>query len=181
MNKNIAQLRWICGLHTQNLKATLQNILTLLLPSTDYQYDISRTNLRNVTNHDGVENGHKTDQQRREDEQHKKCCDSVYSSTSSIPMSVSCFGSNHNISDPILDTLKYECQIERSYSPIFRLTRKPTNKDVKCSTYETGLSQILAIPEAFLNQQISPNSFKSYMSTCNTPGGSNIGASTYTG
>ncbi|KAI4471451.1 uv radiation resistance-associated protein [Holotrichia oblita] len=175
LNKNIAQLRWICGLHTQNLKATLPNLLTLLLPISDQLEENSRINLRDVTKLDGVENGHK-DQEKRLDELKK--CDSVYGSASSIPMSISCFGSNHNISDPILDSLKHECQIERSYSPIFRLTKKPSKQNIKCSTNETGLSQILAIPEAFLNQQISPNSFKSYMSTCNTPGISDIEAST---
>jgi UV radiation resistance-associated gene protein len=30
LNKNIAQLRWYCGLSTQDLRATLPNLLNLL-------------------------------------------------------------------------------------------------------------------------------------------------------
>lgn len=48
MNKNIAQLRWCCGLPTQDLRATLPNLLVLLQGNTDYRYDRPDSGLSSI-------------------------------------------------------------------------------------------------------------------------------------
>ncbi|XP_022911167.2 UV radiation resistance-associated protein [Onthophagus taurus] len=153
LNKNIAQLRWICGLHTQNLKATLPNLLTFLLQTAEFTRP--KPIEKDTTKSDGENNGKHDD---KDSVDGSKKYGSIYSSTNSIPFS---YVSAQNASDPILESLKLEYQEEKPFVSTFKPSERPA--PVKVVQHESSLSQVLAIPEAFLTQQISPNSFKSYM------------------
>ncbi|KAK4873183.1 hypothetical protein RN001_015212 [Aquatica leii] len=134
LNKNIAQLRWLCGQHTPDLRATLPNLQSFLQGrgNKDHALAALPTNKTKTPNH-------------------------VYKSVDFISQFEKPFlGSSSNISDPILDTLRQENQ-ERTMSPI--------NRRKKNDGPRPGLSEILAIPEAFLTQQISTNAFKTFATT----------------
>lgn len=52
LNKNIAQLRWFCGLPTQDLRATLPNLFGLLQGTSDFRYergDSGFSSIRQIT------------------------------------------------------------------------------------------------------------------------------------
>lgn len=74
------------------------------------------------------------------------------------------FGSNSNISDPVLDSLRHKCQMQRFSSPtkvqgkIFSSSTQFRNRE--CGK---GLNEILTIPEAYLNKQISSESLRNFM------------------
>ncbi|XP_019872280.2 UV radiation resistance-associated gene protein isoform X2 [Aethina tumida] len=139
LNKNIAQLRWLYYIHTPDLKATLPNLLGLLHGPRDrveLTTPFSGAGLLDTLSCAGLEDDPK---------RHSP-------STSGLPcqqlVSLRSFGSSPNICDPILDCLKHERLQQRSASPVSHRTR-------------TGqCSKELAIPEAFLNRQISKDSFK---------------------
>ncbi|KAK5640261.1 hypothetical protein RI129_011072 [Pyrocoelia pectoralis] len=138
LNKNIAQLRWLCNQQTPDLRATLTNLQHLLMGPEDK---------------DGLSSSSR----------HLKKLDlsisSIYKSADFLSHFEKPFlGSSSNISDPILDTLKLEYQ-EQSMSPTNR------NKKKTESALRPGLSEILAIPEAYMTQEITSNAFKTFTST----------------
>lgn len=73
------------------------------------------------------------------------------------------FGSNPNISDPILDCLRHENHLQRLSSPTRNQGKKPSSKPCRNSECGKGLSEILTIPEAYLNKQISSDSLRNFM------------------
>lgn len=81
------------------------------------------------------------------------------------PVSLHSFVSITNISDPILDSIKQDNQTQRSNSPTRRPVRKSLSQMCRNRECGRGLSEILAIPEAYLNRQISKDSLKNYMVT----------------
>ncbi|KAF5282259.1 hypothetical protein FQR65_LT14391 [Abscondita terminalis] len=125
LNKDIAQLRWLCGQHTPDLRATLPNLQSLLQGRNKDHHQPNKTLA--VKNLDFFNH-----------------------------LDKSFLGSSTNVADPILDTLRQENQ-DRPLSPVHR--RK------KSDGPRPGLSEILAIPEAFLTQQISSNAFKTFATT----------------
>ena len=159
LNKNIAQFRWFCGIYTPNLKATLPNLLALL-EGRHFYPELMRCNKAAAEEAEAS-----CEEQRSEIDTN---CKLNPRDTSSNP--IFCpnqFTSPQNISDPILDVLRQECMQERSYT---RTTTKKHTKNLKLSETGPGLSQVLAIPEAFLNQQITSVSFRSYMAKCDRTG-----------
>ncbi|KAG5887925.1 hypothetical protein JTB14_003021 [Gonioctena quinquepunctata] len=137
LNKNLAQFRWLLGMNTADLRATLRNLLTFLQGPIDLSL---RTAL-----------GAPPDQ--------------LPSNDSSTLVSLQRFGSISNISDPILDCIKNENRIKRSSSPPRKSPKKSSSLRCRSSECGKGLSEILAIPEAYLNKQISSDSFRNYMRT----------------
>lgn len=158
LNKNIAQLRWFCGIYTPNLKATLPNLLALLEGRHFYP------ELMNYKKATAEEAEALCEEQSGIDSNSKLNSRDISSNPIFCPNQ---FTSPQNISDPILDVLRQECMQERSYS---RTIIKKHTKNLKLSETGPGLSQVLAIPEAFLNQQITSVSFRSYMTKCDKTG-----------
>ncbi|KAF5281404.1 hypothetical protein FQA39_LY17800 [Lamprigera yunnana] len=137
LNKDIGQLRWMCGQHTPDLRATLSNLHSLLQgrETKDVPTTLAINKIKNLS----------------------ISSSSINKSADFISQFEKPFiGSSSNICDPILDTLRQENQ-ERCMSPI--------NRKKKTDGPRPGLSEILAIPEAFLTQQISSNAFKTYATT----------------
>lgn len=148
LNKNIAQLRLLCGQQTPDLRATLPNLLTFLqgkdvkdiIPSLVGKLEMLEARLK-------LEEG--ADQP----------------STSNGDSGVKhVFRDDPHVPDPLLDALKKQCSLEKVYIPAKRLEKKIKKNEEQ----GPGLSEILAIPEAYLNQQISTKVFKSYMSTASS-------------
>lgn len=136
-------------MNTDNLKATLPNLLQLLQGNKES----NKPPLPPPTNYKMLP-ATKLQMSRKKSNE-----DLLKTSSTEKFVSLTSYGSNPNISDPILDLIKHENK-QRSLSP--------NNKHTKmCRSSECGpgLSEILAIPEAYLNRQISSNSFKNYMSS----------------
>lgn len=156
LNKNIAQLRWLCGQHTPDLRATLSNLHALLQGCENKESS-------------NVISANKTCQKVPQPLE----CSSYNSDVSEKGQSYSSrgldfighFDKTSSVSDPILDTLRHECQLERSQSPTGQSRKKSGAGSTKSSESKPGLSEILAIPEAFMSQQISQSTFKSYIAT----------------
>lgn len=168
LNKNVAQLRFLCGIHTSDLKATLPNLLGLLqgkMLHTD-ELHVARTPADNdhtlkqqkvitsIESADGDGSDKTADQRQLE-----RPSDF---SLKIVPLHNYNLGINQTVSDPILDSLKSETQEQQMNS--YRNMRKP-NKREKNHECGPGLSDILAIPEAFLNQEISSTCFKTYITS----------------
>ncbi|CAH1155271.1 unnamed protein product [Phaedon cochleariae] len=71
------------------------------------------------------------------------------------------FSSVSNLSDPILDFIRQECQQQKQHSPSKKSASSGKSRSSECGR---GLGEILAIPEAYLNRRISSDSFRSFMS-----------------
>lgn len=145
LNKNIAQLRYLYGLNTIELKSTLQNLLTFLqgkgyksktyhaLPVEELGKEATNGTNKSTVDHDN--------------DQHDKSSggtsDHIYNSTMNVT------------------NLNYTFKEEQHYNTSFTPTRR-RNKPKQSET-GPGLSEILAVPEAFLNKQITTNTFRNYM------------------
>lgn len=140
LNKNIAQLRWLLSMNTHDLKATLSNLLTLLQIQRDSRHEPAR---------------------RSEIPANKKITFKFSSSDKYVGLHS--FGSNSNISDPILDWLRHENHLQRLSSPTRNQGKKPFSKPFRSSECGKGLNEILTIPEAYLNKQISSDSLRNFM------------------
>lgn len=123
LNKNVAQLRLLCGLHTPDLKATLPNLLGLLQGK-----------------------GYRSEAEQPPSET---------ASISRVPVNLRfpIVSNNVIVSDPVLEPMKSECQCEV-------VKRKPRVDRSECGP---GLSEILAIPEAYLNKEITTSCLKNYI------------------
>lgn len=150
LNKNIAQLRWIFLMNTPDLKSTLSNLLSFLQGYKEYKQDrfmLLRTSL--VLN---------------------ESPDNSLESNSSIThlnlqklWHMHAYESSHNLYDPILESLRHEKHLVMPFNPASVVSSKK-NKEKSHNVEECpGLSEILAIPEAFLNKQISSQSLKNYI------------------
>lgn len=139
----MAQLRWLLSMNTNDLKATLFNLLTFLRglkeprTSTASKQELP-SNSKKITFNIGPSEKH---------------------------VGLHSFGSISNISDPILDCLRQENQLNSSTSPTRNTSKKSLSKTCRSSECGRGLSEILAIPEAYLNKQISSESLRNYMAT----------------
>lgn len=155
INKNIAQLRCLYGLNTPELKSTLLNLLTFL-QGKDYKTHLTKS-------HEHLNDAHCYRKENETDSVDLNKIDGCKSDSlenvhkNSISPAHN-FGSTPNISQPILDMLKHESCIEKSNGN----PKKPIKKKSKPSESGPGLSEILAIPEAFLNKQMSASAFKNY-------------------
>ncbi|XP_018564038.1 uncharacterized protein LOC108905583 [Anoplophora glabripennis] len=149
LNKNLAQLRWLFYMNTSDLKSTLPNLLNFLQGQKEFRFEsLSPTNISLSSKHDQPGDAKQSPPHLAVSEKY---------------VSLHSFGSNPNISDPILDCIRHENQIQRSSSPTRKPSRKPVSKPCRNSECGRGLSEILAIPEAFLNKQISSDSFRNYI------------------
>lgn len=138
LNKNIAQLRLLCGLHTPDLKATLPNLLGLLQGK-----------------------GYKTEAQKP----HSDIESTISSSRTFVNLRFPiCGGSNNSAaSDPVLEPMKQELNnISQGESQGVR-QRRVTRTGERSESGGPGLSEILAIPEAFLNKEISSSCLRNYI------------------
>ncbi|XP_074032875.1 UV-resistance associated gene isoform X2 [Leptinotarsa decemlineata] len=136
LNKNLAQFRWFLNMNTVDLKATLRNLLTFL----QGPGELSAASTRTLPPPDRSLTGPKFVSLQR-----------IASSSSTI-------------SDTILDSIRREKRISRSISPttlkkFSQLGRGSPERGGK------GLSEILAVPEAYLNRQISSESFRNFART----------------
>lgn len=155
INKNIAQLRCLYGLNTPELKSTLLNLLTFL-QGKDYKINLTKSHER--LSDAGT--------YRKENESGSLCsskidgckADSLENVHKNSFSPMHSFGSTPNISQPILDMLRHESYLEKSNGN----SRKPIKKKSKQSESGPGLSEILAVPEAFLNKQMTASAFKKY-------------------
>ncbi|KAJ8954099.1 hypothetical protein NQ318_004404 [Aromia moschata] len=147
LNKNLAQLRWLCYMNTSDLRATLSNLSGFLQGQRDLRHEPPLP--KPPPNHEkGTDRGAASNPVANE----------KYVSLHSL-------GSNPNVSDPILDCIRQEKQSQRSSSPTGRPGKRAVSKPCRDSECGRGLGEILAIPEAFLNKQISSDSFRSYMAS----------------
>ncbi|XP_057651065.1 UV radiation resistance-associated gene protein [Diorhabda carinulata] len=137
LNKNIAQFRWLFYMNTVELKATLYNLLTFLQNPREIKIDASSSSSLKQYEIRPVK---------------KLDIDQVVSLRS--------FNSISNVSDPLLDCIRLENRLKTSQSPS-RIEKKSGGK--KCGECGKGLSEILAVPEAYLNKQISSESFRNFM------------------
>lgn len=158
LNKNIAQLRLLCGLHTSDLKATLPNMLGLLQGKVLHTEETQLPRTSSEHCHLLKQDKLVTNAELSKEKQVERL-----SEISSKVLHNYNIGTNQNVSDPILDSLKSECQ-EQHMSLYSRHLRKPCKKE-KDSACGPSLSDILAIPEAFLNQEISTTCFKNYITS----------------
>lgn len=150
LNKNLAQLRWLFYLNTSDLKSTLPNLLNFLQGQKEFQVEsLAQTTVSLNSNFGEAKLSSPTSQS--------------HLAINEKYVSLHSFGSNPNISDPILDCIRHENQIKRSGSPTRKPSKKPISKPCRNNECGRGLSEILAIPEAFLNKQISSDSFRNYM------------------
>lgn len=156
LNKNIAQLRWLLSMNTNDLKATLSNLLTLLQIQRDSRHETTGRSEINLK---------------------KKITFNLSSSEKYVGLHS--FGSNSNISDPILDWLRHENHIRRLNSPSKAQGKKSSSKPCRSSECGKGLSEILTIPEAYLNKQISSDSLRNYMAAGKCYVGQNQGHNSY--
>ncbi|KAJ8924929.1 hypothetical protein NQ315_001092 [Exocentrus adspersus] len=151
LNKNLAQLRWLFYMNTSDLKSTLPNLLSFLQGQQEFR----------------IEPVPPVGPKRDAPEDTKATAQSSPSHlvVNEKYVSLHSFGSNSNISDPILDCIRHENQIQRSNSPTRKPSRKPVSKPCSSSECGRGLGEILAIPEAFLSKQISSDSFRNYIAS----------------
>ncbi|XP_025830467.1 UV radiation resistance-associated gene protein [Agrilus planipennis] len=152
LNKNIAQLRWLCGQHTPNLRGTLSNLLSLLqsketrTPSRCYFLNRHENVLSSssVTSDPSLS----SDQASINELRPRNCKDLMEGKSSNTLVS------HQNPSEP-LHPKPFGCK-----SP----TRKGNRRYDRCDNQENlGLSQILSVPEAYMNKQISSGDFKTYL------------------
>ncbi|XP_072382566.1 UV radiation resistance-associated gene protein [Diabrotica undecimpunctata] len=143
LNKNLAQFRWLFYMNTTDLRATLHNLLTFLQNPRELRTDASScaSTKPNLNIHKPVIPIEKTERF----------------------VSLRSFSSISNVSDPLLDCIRQENRLEISNNPNSRLERNPNVK--KCTHGECGkgLSEILAVPEAYMNRQISSDSFRNFV------------------
>lgn len=133
LNKNISQLRLLCGLHTPDLKATLPNLLGLL-QGKGYRSEAEQQPGKSQSEVDAA-------------------------SVSKGPVNLRFpTGYNNVASDPVLEPMKHEYHSEQSCS--LAVKRRPRVDRSECGP---GLSEILAIPEAFLNKEITTSCLKNYI------------------
>lgn len=142
LNKNLAQFRWLIYMNTTDLKATLYNLLTFLQGPRDLRID------------------HHPLPKIEVPLQKKLEIDKLVSLRS--------FNTISNVSDPLLDCIRHENRLQRSSSP-GRENRvdRHNGGGKKCVHSECGrgLSEILAVPEAYMSRQISSDSFRNFMFT----------------
>lgn len=126
-------------MNTYDLKATLANLLALLQIQKDSRQEVSR---------------------RTEIPLNKKI---TFNLTSGKYVGLHSFGSNSSISDPILDWLRHENRLHRMSSPTRSQGKKYVSKGSRNSESGRGLTEILTIPEAYLNKQIDSESLRNFM------------------
>lgn len=139
-------------MNTSDLKSTLPNLLNFLQGQKEFRIESLAPTSTSLSSKQG------------EPKQSSPASPS-HLAVSEKYVSLHSFGSNSNISDPILDCIRHENQVRRSSSPTRKPSRKPISKPCRNSECGRGLSEILAIPEAFLNKQISSDSFRNYMAS----------------
>lgn len=139
LNKNIAQLRWLLSINTHDLKATLSNLLTLLHVRRDLKHEPARRSEIPVN----------------------KMITFNFSSPDKY-VGLHSFGTNSNISDPILEWLRHKNHLQCS-SSIKNQEKKSSSKPFRNSECGKGLNEILTIPEAYLNKQISSDSLRNFI------------------
>lgn len=127
-------------MNTHDLKATLSNLLTFLQIQKNLRHETVRCSEIPVN---------------------KKITFNLSSSDKYVGLHS--FGSNSNISDPILDWLRHENHLQRLSSPTRNQGIKSNSKSCRNSECGKGLSEILTIPEAYLNKQISSDSLRNFM------------------
>lgn len=153
LNKDIAQLRWICGQHTPDLRATLPNLLSLLQGRDSKENPNTRSS---ITTKAPRKISQQSDSSYNNDQMNypQKSLDFI-----------SHFDRTPNVCDPIFDALRQEYQAERSHSPTRRNRKKSGTNSNKTNEPRPGLGEILAVPEAFMNKQISCSDFKNFIET----------------
>lgn len=127
-------------MNTYDLKATLANLLTLLQIQRNPRHEISKNSEITLN---------------------KKIPFNL--TTSGKYVGLHSFGSNSSISDPILDWLRYENHLQRLSSPTRTLGRKLDTKLTRNSESGRSLTEILTIPEAYLNKQIGSDALRNFM------------------
>lgn len=125
-------------MNTHDLKATLANLLSLLQIQKDYSHEVTR----------------------RETPLNKKI---IFNLTAGKYVGLHSFGSNSSISDPILDWLRYDNHLQKFSSPTRIQIKKSASKPRRSCETGRGLTDILTIPEAYLNKQISSDSLRNFM------------------
>lgn len=137
LNKNIAQYLHALGFKPQVLHTTLPNLL-LLLQAKDQR--VSGSDVESCA-------GSPPEEAVKKVLQHRGSQENMLRPFPNRP---------HHAPDPILDSIRHEAQMQRAHSP---KRRPPRSKNAQ----NPGLSQILAIPEAVLNKQMSGSTFLTYM------------------
>lgn len=130
-------MRLLCGLHTPDLKATLPNLLGLLQGK-----------------------GYKTEMEQFQKSQSDLETSSIVSSRGYVNLRFPIGSSNVVVSDPVLEPMKNEYQSEQLQQQQCTRRRAVKGERSECGP---GLSEILAIPEAFLNKEIPTSCLKNYI------------------
>ncbi|KAJ8979568.1 hypothetical protein NQ317_019143 [Molorchus minor] len=145
LNKNIAQLRWLCYMNTNDLRATLANLLSFL----QGQRDLRPESLLPANNKLTLA-------------AEQKVADIKVSQASTPNLSINekyvslhSFGSNSNISDPILDCIRKENQLRRSSSPTRKSSRKAASKPCRNSECGKGLRDTGSTTSVSTNDSIT--------------------------
>ncbi|KAK9881429.1 hypothetical protein WA026_016315 [Henosepilachna vigintioctopunctata] len=160
LNKNIAQLRWLYFMHTPDLKLTLPNLLSFLQGYKEFKQERFLL-LRPFSEQHAVNESHTTHH------------------ASKPALTLDSFESYRQRSDPILDCLRRDKPpVDPSGSKQCKTTTEHGRVDNGNAVHHCpGLSEILAIPEAYLNRQIGGISFRNYLSSCKTENNTGIGKS----
>nr|CAI5824924.1 unnamed protein product [Callosobruchus analis] len=147
LNKNIAQLRWLYFMNTNDLRATLQNLLTFLQGQRE-----SRSEILSLSE---ASTSQKADSVPTEKGKKPACA------LSEKLVSLHSANTNSNISDPVLDSIRQETQANRLFSPTRRLAGLKSISRIGSG----GVSEVLTMPEAYLNKQIGVDVLKNFMVT----------------
>ncbi|VEN35236.1 unnamed protein product [Callosobruchus maculatus] len=147
LNKNIAQLRWLYFMNTNDLRATLHNLLTFLQGQRESRAEmLSLSEASTSQKPEAV----LTEKGKRPAGTPNEKLVSLHSANA-----------NSHISDPVLDSMRQETQAIRLCSP----TRRPAGLKSISRIGTGGLSEVLTMPEAYLNKQIGVDVLKNFMIT----------------
>ncbi|CAH1999062.1 unnamed protein product [Acanthoscelides obtectus] len=144
LNKNIAQLRWLYFMNTNDLRATLHNLLTFLQGQREPKTDALLSQEASTSHKPEVPS---TKTQRAIGTPNEK------------NVSLHSLNANSNISDPVLDSLRQDNQAIRLCSPSRRLSGVRSISRLGSG----GLSEALAMPEAYLNRQIGVEALRNFI------------------
>ncbi|KAJ8927868.1 hypothetical protein NQ314_019612 [Rhamnusium bicolor] len=158
LNKNLAQLRWLFYMNTSDLRATLSNLLQFLQGQREFRNEPSA--------HMNSKVGPRLDKAGNR----KASSTSPNFGISEKYVSLHSFGSNSNISDPILDCIRHENQIQRSISPTRKTGKRAISKPCRNSECGRGLrGSIASAPistESFHNNVIKITNGKEVETVC---------------
>nr|CAH7731529.1 unnamed protein product [Callosobruchus chinensis] len=147
LNKNIAQLRWLYFMNTNDLRATLHNLLTFLQGQRESRSDMLSLSEANTS--------------QKPEAAHTEKGKKPSGTPSEKLVSLHSANANSNISDPVLDNMRQESQAIRLCSS----TRRPAGLKSISRIGSGGLSEVLTVPEAYLNKQIGVDVLKNFMVT----------------